>query len=103
MAAAREPVERVDAVRGDSGDAAGDLEPDLDRLVVPGADRSGGRVAGGEAAFRPVDSPRSWTERGVYGERAWPTVFGATLVVGAQLWRTDRFGWLWERLSGTRS
>jgi len=87
-------------------------------------------------AFPPVDSPRGWTERGIYGERTWlqhrdvvppdhravlrllvaagsvgfaliiwglvallvwPTVFGATLVVGAQLWRIDRFGWLWER------
>ena len=27
----------------------------------------------------------------------WPTIFGATLVVMAQLWRIDRFGWLWER------
>jgi hypothetical protein len=27
----------------------------------------------------------------------WPTVFGATLVTVAQLWRIDRFGWLWER------
>lgn len=88
--------------------------------------------------FPPVDSPRGWTERGIYGERAWlenralvssdhravvrflvvvgsagfalitwglvalavwPTVFGATLVVGAQLWRIDRFGWLWERVN----
>ena len=87
--------------------------------------------------FAPVDSPRSWTSRGIYGERfwlenrsalppdhrvvlrvlvaagsagfaliiwglvalaVWPTVFGATLVVGAQLWRIDRFGWLWERV-----
>jgi hypothetical protein len=29
----------------------------------------------------------------------WPTVFGATLVVVAQLWRIDRFGWLWERVN----
>lgn len=36
VAAAREPVERVDPVRGDSGDAARDLEPGVDRLVVPG-------------------------------------------------------------------
>ncbi|MCP2245841.1 DUF6653 family protein [Lentzea aerocolonigenes] len=89
--------------------------------------------------FPPVSAPRSWTERGIYGERAWlekrvaippdhravlrllvaagsvgfaliiwglvalqvwPTVFGATLVVGAQLWRIDRFGWLWERVNG---
>ncbi|WP_156755579.1 DUF6653 family protein [Actinokineospora pegani] len=28
----------------------------------------------------------------------WPTVFGATLVIVAQLWRIDRFGWLWERV-----
>jgi hypothetical protein len=28
----------------------------------------------------------------------WPTVFGATLVIVAQLWRIDRFGRLWERV-----
>lgn len=28
----------------------------------------------------------------------WPTVSGATLVIVAQLWRIDRFGWLWERV-----
>lgn len=28
----------------------------------------------------------------------WPTVFGTTLLVVAQLWRIDRFGWLWERV-----
>ncbi|SFJ63057.1 DUF6653 family protein [Amycolatopsis regifaucium] len=27
----------------------------------------------------------------------WPTLFGATVVIMAQLWRIDRFGWLWER------
>ena len=87
-------------------------------------------------AFPPVDEPRGWAARGIYGERAWvrdrdlvppdhrgvlrllislgvagfamilwglialqlwPTVFGTTLVVVAQLWRIDRFGWLWER------
>ena len=32
------------------------------------------------------------------GLAVWPTVFGATLVV-AQLWRIDRFGWLWERVN----
>ncbi|MDX8146084.1 DUF6653 family protein [Lentzea sp. BCCO 10_0061] len=33
----------------------------------------------------------------------WPTVFGATLVVVAQLWRIDRLGWLWERHRAQRS
>ena len=33
----------------------------------------------------------------------WPTVFGTTLVVVAQLWRIDRFGWLWERHQAHRS
>ncbi|SFR22831.1 hypothetical protein SAMN04488564_106381 [Lentzea waywayandensis] len=33
----------------------------------------------------------------------WPTVFGATLVVVAQLWRIDRLGWLWERHQAQRS
>lgn len=32
----------------------------------------------------------------------WPTVFGAVLGTVAQLWRIDRFGWLWERV-GERS
>ncbi|MDT7787568.1 MAG: hypothetical protein QOF58_5987 [Pseudonocardiales bacterium] len=89
-------------------------------------------------AFPPVSEPRSWTERGIYGERlwlenrssvppdhrsvlrllvalgsvgfalilwgmvalaVWPTVSGAVLVVVAQLWRIDRFGWLYERLN----
>lgn len=88
--------------------------------------------------FPPVAEPRSWTSRGIYGERAWlenrslvpsdhravlrllvaagslgfvliiwglvalevwPTVSGAALVVLAQLWRIDRFGWLWERVN----
>ena len=33
----------------------------------------------------------------------WPTIFGTTLVVVAQLWRIDRFGWLWERNRTHRS
>ena len=36
---------------------------------------------------------------GLVALRVWPTVFGATLVVVAQLWRIDRFGWLYERLT----
>jgi hypothetical protein len=27
----------------------------------------------------------------------WPTIFGTSLPVVVQLWRIDRFGWLWER------
>lgn len=85
--------------------------------------------------FPPVTTPRSWTAKGIYGEKlwlrdrslisaehrevlrllvvvglvgfvlvayglvvlaVWPTVFGATLVVLAQLWRIDRFGLLYE-------
>ncbi|GAA3685383.1 hypothetical protein GCM10022267_85230 [Lentzea roselyniae] len=34
---------------------------------------------------------------GLIALEVWPTVFGATVVVVAQLWRIDRFGWLWER------
>jgi hypothetical protein len=36
---------------------------------------------------------------GLVALSVWPTVFGATLVVVAQLWRIDRFGWLWERVN----
>src|SRR3954451_20242747 len=50
MAAACEPVERVDAVRGDPTDDPGDLEPDLAWLVVSGADRRGHRLALAESA-----------------------------------------------------
>ncbi|WP_214410049.1 DUF6653 family protein [Sphaerisporangium fuscum] len=85
--------------------------------------------------FRPVDEPRDWAAKGIYGEKlwllqraqvpheygaflrwlipvglagfallawglvalmVWPTVFGATLVVLAQLWRIDRLGLLYE-------
>lgn len=35
--------------------------------------------------------------------KVWPTVFGTTAVVVAQLWRIDRFGWLWERHRAQRS
>lgn len=31
----------------------------------------------------------------------WPTIFGATLVVLAQLWRIDRFGLRYEELRRT--
>lgn len=40
---------------------------------------------------------------GLIALEAWPTVFGATVVVVAQLWRIDRFGWLWERHQAQRS
>ena len=40
---------------------------------------------------------------GVIALEVWPTVFGATLVVMAQLWRIDGFGWLWERHQAQRS
>ncbi|KOX19725.1 hypothetical protein ADK67_32865 [Saccharothrix sp. NRRL B-16348] len=33
----------------------------------------------------------------------WPTAFGAALVIVAQLWRIDRFGWLWERAEQRRT
>jgi hypothetical protein len=91
-------------------------------------------------AFAPVDHPKSWAARGIYGERLWlrgggslphehrqvlrllgvvgvggivllawglvvldpwPTVFGATLVVLAQLWRIDRYARLYDDLAGT--
>lgn len=47
-------------------------------------------VAAGSAGFALI----IW---GLVALLVWPTVFGATLVVVAQLWRIDRFGWLWER------
>jgi hypothetical protein len=85
--------------------------------------------------FSPVEEPRQWAAKGIYGERiwlenntlvppghravlrftvalaaaggvlltwglvaldVWPTVFGACLIVLGQLWRIDRFGWLYE-------
>ncbi|WHT20245.1 hypothetical protein N8J89_04000 [Crossiella sp. CA-258035] len=87
------------------------------------------------SAFPPVEHPRSWAAKGIYGERAWvherdqvspehrrvlrflvaaglcgfaliawglialrlwPTVFGTTVLIMAQLWRIDRFVQLWE-------
>lgn len=46
-------------------------------------------IALGSVGFAPI----IW---GLVALEVWPTVFGATLVVVAQLWRIDRFGWLWE-------
>ncbi|MCG8922841.1 DUF6653 family protein [Lentzea sp. CC55] len=40
---------------------------------------------------------------GLIALQVWPTLFGATVVVLAQLWRIDRFGWLWERHEAQRS
>ena len=40
---------------------------------------------------------------GLIALEVWPTVFGTTMVVVAQLWRIDRFGWLWERHRAQRS
>ncbi len=40
---------------------------------------------------------------GLVAFAVWPTISGATLVVVAQLWRIDRFGWLWERHRAQRS
>ncbi|ANZ40612.1 hypothetical protein BBK82_36025 [Lentzea guizhouensis] len=40
---------------------------------------------------------------GLVALEVWPTVFGVTVVVVAQLWRIDRFGWLWERHQAHRS
>jgi hypothetical protein len=71
-------VERLDAVRGDPADDSGDLEPGVAGLVV--------------ASFVLL----------VYGLvrlEAWPTVFGASLIVLAQLWRIDRLVVFYE---GTR-
>ncbi|ASR37641.1 hypothetical protein BAY61_24515 [Prauserella marina] len=36
---------------------------------------------------------------GLVALQVWPTAFGTTLVILTQLWRIDRFGWLWERLT----
>ncbi|MET8764480.1 DUF6653 family protein [Lentzea sp. NPDC004782] len=49
-------------------------------------------VAAGSVGFALV----IW---GLVALQVWPTVSGAALVVLAQLWRIDRFGWLWERVS----
>lgn len=40
---------------------------------------------------------------GLIALEVWPTVHGTTLVAVAQLWRIDRFGWLWDRHQAHRS
>lgn len=47
-------------------------------------------VAWGLAGFGLMAWGLVWLE-------PWPTIFGATLVVMARLWRSDRFDRLWER------
>jgi len=39
---------------------------------------------------------------GLFALEVWPTVFGLTLTVLAQLWRIDRFGLLYEASQGLR-
>jgi len=66
-----------------------------DRLVVLRADRaSGGLLWLNPRVFSPV-----W---GLLELAVWPTVFGATLVVMAQLWRIDRLVWMYEELTTSR-
>jgi Family of unknown function (DUF6653) len=36
---------------------------------------------------------------GLWHLRIWPTVYGATLLILAQLWRIDRMGFLYEELA----
>lgn len=84
------------------------------------------RLAGAE--FHSVARPVAWASEGIVGERiwardraavpgvvgiamtgwglvaldVWPTAFGTTLVVLAQLWRIDRLGWMYEELAPSR-
>ncbi|WP_211854817.1 DUF6653 family protein [Plastoroseomonas hellenica] len=92
--------------------------------------------------FPPVQQPKGWAARGIYGEKLWldggpdlpaghravlrwlaipavagfallafglawlqpwPTVFGATLIILAQLWRIDRLGRLHDEVGRARS
>lgn len=46
------------------------------------------------ASSSPSRSPAAHCWHGTDRPRPWPTIFGATLIVLAQLWRIDRFGWL---------
>jgi hypothetical protein len=93
-------------------------------------------------AFPPVNEPKQWAAKGIYGERIWlqdkdivppghrailrllvglgtvgggllawglidlalwPTIFGSTLIVLGQLWRIDRFGWLYDTVQSART
>ena len=64
-----------------------------DKSVVPPDHRAVVRilVVIGLAGFALI----TW---GLVRLELWPTVSGAVLVIVAQLWRIDRFGWLWERV-----
>lgn len=92
--------------------------------------------------FAPIDQPKGWAAKGIYGERLWfegrrslpaghrtvlrwlaipavagfallalglvrlqpwPTAFGATLIILAQLWRIDRLGLLHDEIERARS
>ena len=72
VAAPRQPVERVDPFRGDPADDSGDLEPGVAGwwCVVP--------IAAvmvwlwlNPRVFAPVETPTSWTSKGIYGEKLW--------------------------------
>lgn len=69
-----------------------------DRSRVPGDMRVVLRrlIFAGLAGFALV----AW---GLVRLEIWPTLFGATLVVLAQLWRIDRMGLLYEEMTGTQA
>jgi hypothetical protein len=89
-------VERVDAVCGDPADDSGDLEPGAkgiysEKLWLKERDRVPPDhlrvlrllVPVGAAGFVLLTF-------GLVRLEVWPTVFGASLIVLAQLWRIDR-------------
>ena len=65
--------------------------------------RGGGPRTGGRTAFRLIATPGivgiAMVGWGLVALDVWPTVFGATLVVLAQLWRIDRLVWMYEELT----
>lgn len=69
----------------------------VDRAAVPARHRM---------AFRLIAIPDlvgiALTGWGLLALAVWPTVFGATLVVMAQMWRIDRLVWMYEELTTPR-
>jgi hypothetical protein len=68
-----------------------------DRAAVPARHRAALRLIAVPGVVGIV-----MTGWGLVALDGWPTVFGATLVVLAQLWRIDRLGWMYEEFAPNR-